>query len=480
MKKILPATIILLALWAILLIPFQIIGQGFLPPDDALWHSAKIISGKDWNEVLVLRDEVRIESHPGWHAILGFIHRISKCDAFALVLFSVIFLFILFAIMPLLFLRYPESWILTLLAISIVGPGWIFRLVLGRPYIMTMAALLLMLFIWPRLKSKKIDYGAVAILTLAIAVTTWVHRTWYMLLIPVVSFLLAREWRASLWILVSSIAGIFIGASFTGHPIILLKQTILHLFLVLGSYETQDTLVGELRPTLIDFNVMMLIIAAMFWRVLRGRWDRRSIDNPAFILIILCFVAGLITKRIWLDIGVVALTVWIANEFEDFFILRLDKASVARIFLTIFLSIATFLSFTSDVSSRWSGCRPKDYLSSADPEQTKWLPGPRGIVYSDDMGVFFRTVFKNPHGDWRYILGSEAAIMPEDDLKILRNIQRNRHTFKSFEPWVKKMKPEDRLIIGGDEDHKPNIPELEWKYAALGTWVGRKPQDIKK
>ncbi|MDO8536031.1 MAG: hypothetical protein Q7S30_03365 [Candidatus Omnitrophota bacterium] len=458
------------------MIPFQIIGYGFLPPDDALWHSAKVISGKNWSEVLVLRSDIKIESHPGWHAVLGFVHRITKCDTHSLVLFSVISLFILFSLIPIFFLRYPESWLLSMLTLSIATSGWISRLVLGRPYIVTMAALLVMFLLWPKLKSKKIDYGAVALLIFVIAMSTWIHRTWYILLIPAVSFLLAREWRASLWIIISSIIGIFIGASFTGHPILFIKQTIFHLLLVSGSGETQDTLVSELRPCLGDFTVIILVSSMLFWRSLRGRWDRKVIDNPVFIVVIISFVAMFITRRVWVDVGMVALALWIANEFEDFLASKINRTSAYRALITIALAVTTYLSFTTDANSRWSGCRPKDYLSSTDPEQAKWLPGAGGIVYSDDMGIFFRTVFKNPHGNWRYILGSEAAIMPEDDLKILRNIQRNRHSYTPFEPWVKKMRPEDRLIIGGTEDCKPKISELEWKYAALGTWVGRKPQ----
>jgi len=476
MRKSLPIIVSIISIWAIALMPFQIIGHGFMPPDDALWHSAKVVSEKNWGEVLVLRDDIKIESHPGWHAILGAVHKAMKWDVHSLVLFSVIALFLLFSLIPIFFLRYPESWLISMLTLSMAASVWVSRLLLGRPYIVTMAALLIIFLLWPRFKEKKIDYGAVSLLIFAIAASTWIHRTWYILLVPILSFLLAREWRASLWLIASSVIGIFIGAAFTGHPIIFIKQTIFHLLLVSGSCETQDALVSELRPALGDFNIVLLVAAMLFWRALRGRWDKKVIDNPVFILVILSFIAGFITRRIWIDVGMVALALWLANEFEDILASKVDRFSIYRIFITIVAAITMYLSFTTDVGSRWSGCRPKDYLSSADPEQAKWLPGNGGIVYSDDMGIFFRTVYKNPHGDWRYILGSEAAIMPADDLKTLRNIQRNRYTYAPFEPWVKKMRPEDRLIIGGIEDCKPKIPELEWKYAARSTWVGRKPK----
>jgi len=32
---------------------------------------AKVVSGKSWNHLPVRRDEIRTDSHPGWHVILG-------------------------------------------------------------------------------------------------------------------------------------------------------------------------------------------------------------------------------------------------------------------------------------------------------------------------------------------------------------------------------------------------------------------------
>lgn len=475
LPDITPLLAILIAIWVILLIPFQIIGHGFLPPDDALWHSAKVVSGKNWADVLVLRDSVKIESHPGWHAILGFVHRITKWNVHSLVMFSVISLFVIFCLIPLFFLRYPEAWLLSLLTLFLASPGWIFRLLLGRPYIFTMCALLMLLFLWPKLKSEKINPGALIALIFITALAAWVHRTWYMLLVPITAFLLAREWRASFFIIISSVAGIFIGAAITGHPVLFMKQTVLHLLLVMGSYENQSALVSELQPSIGDFNIEIVILALMGWRALRGRWNKNIIDNPVFILIILCFIGCFITRRVWVDFGMPAMAVWAAKEYEDFLAVKFGMSSPRRIVLALVLAIVLFMVVTTDAGGRWSACHPQDYLSSSDPEQAPWLPGPGGIIYSDDMSVFFQTVYRNPNGNWRYILGSEAAIMPEEDLKILRNIQRDRWTYKTFEPWVKKMRLNDRLIMRGDEDHKPKIPELEWKYAARGIWVGRKP-----
>ena len=63
--------------------------------------------------------------------------------------FSVVSLFVLagLAVMP--WLRYPEAWLATL-ALSMITVLVPFRLLLGRPYIITIAALLSLLLLWRR------------------------------------------------------------------------------------------------------------------------------------------------------------------------------------------------------------------------------------------------------------------------------------------------------------------------------------------
>lgn len=469
----------LLAIWIILLIPFKVIGYGFLPPDDALRHSAKAISGKPWDQILVLRDDIKMDSHPGWHAILSAIHRVTHWDAHSLVLFSIIFLFALFAITPLLFLRYSESWVVSLTMISIFSAGWIFRLFLGRPYILTMAVFSIICFLWPSLKDKKAGFKTAIFLTVAIALSTWIHCAWYLFALPLAAFFLAREWRAGIVFGACTLLGIAIGASFTGHPVIFIRQTTMHFFLAFGSADTQRLLVGEFQPALPDVSIVMMVLGLLGWQCLRGKWDRKIVDNPVFILAALCFILGAISRRITVDLGIPVIAFWLAGELDKFFSSNLI-ISRRRIILSIAACFVLFLFITSDADSRWSRYKPADYLSAEDPDQKLWLPDPGGIIYSDDMGIFYSTFFKNPDADWRYILGFEPALMPEADLKIYRDIQQGRFTYKCFYPWVNKMRPQDRLIIRGNPDNKPKIPELEWYYAALSTWSGRLPKSPQK
>ena len=132
---------------------------------------------------------------------------------------------------------------------------------------------------------------------------------------------------------------------------------------------------------------------------------------------------------------------------------------------------------SSDDNGRWTRNLNIDYLSMEDEDDAEWLPEAGGIVYSDHMGVFFQTFYKNPTASWRYVLGFEQGMMREDDLKIYRKIQWNYSGYEAFTPWVEKMKPEDRLILHHTPLICPGIEGLEWHYTATDTWIGRLPRE---
>ena len=136
-----PLLVRVLALAVFLVIPFRVLGTGFLPPDDALRHAAKAVSGRSWSEVLVLRDDVVVDPHPGWHAILGFVHRATGADAHALVLTAVVSLFFVLNALPLLSLRRPEAWLVSWLGLCVLDPTALLRFMLGRPFLVSVAAL---------------------------------------------------------------------------------------------------------------------------------------------------------------------------------------------------------------------------------------------------------------------------------------------------------------------------------------------------
>ena len=475
-RELIPVAVFCLAIAVIVCMPLRIMSYGFLPPDDAMRHAAKVISGKNWDQILVVRPEFKMDSHPGWHALLGLVHRVSGCDQDGLVSFSVIFLFTLFCIIPIFFLDFPETWLLSLLACIVIAPTFIFRLFLGRPFMFTMTVVLTLCFLWPRLKDKKTPHAVMGVLTSLIALSTWIHASWYLFALPVVCFFMAREWRAGLRFVICTAAGIIIGASLTGHPYMFLKQTFTHMILALGSVSVQRLLVGEFQPFGGEAMLVLFILVMLAWRKLRGKWDRSAVDNPIFMLAVTGWALGFIASRFYTDWCMPAVIFWVMAEMNGFFREKIGPASWRRAFLAFALSGALFLAVTADVNSRWTYNLTTEYLSQSDPKQAEWLPAAGGIIYSDDMRLFYQTFFKNPKAPWRYILGFEPAMMPPEDLAILRKINWNFQSVKAFEPWVRKMRLQDRLIIRGGSNTKPDIPGLEWYYAATDTWIGRLPR----
>ena len=479
LKDLIPVFVFCLAVAAIVCIPLRVISYGFLPPDDAMRHAAKVISGKNWDQILVLRPEFKMDSHPGWHAILGAVHKMTGCGQDALVAFSVVFLFGLFCLIPIFFLDFPEAWLASVLIVVILAPPLIIRLFLGRPFIFTMSVILALCFLWPRLQAKKTPYPAMGILTALFALSTWIHGSWYLFSLPVLCFFIAREWRTGLRLAISAVTGILIGASLTGHPYLFLKQTLIHMILAFGSVSVQRLLVGEFQSFGGEALIVLFILGMLAWRKMRGRWDPKVIDNPVFILAVTGWVLGFVASRFWTDWGMPAAIFWIMTGYHDLFSEKAEAASWRRGLLALALSTALFLAISADTNSRWTYNLTAEYLTQDNEKQAGWLPEPGGIVYSDDMNIFYQTFFKNPKAPWRYILGFEPAMMPPDDLAILRKIYWNFQSGKAFEPWVRKMRLQDRLIVRGAYNARPAIPGLEWYYAATNTWIGRLPKTPK-
>lgn len=459
----------------ILLISFKVVSYGFIPSDDAMRHVAKAISGKDWVDILVLRPEITMDSHVGWHKLLEFIHKTTGLDKDGLIVFSVMFLFFLFCVSPIFFLKRPEAWLITFLIIVIANFALIFRIFLGRPFIFTMVVVVVLGYLWPHFKKKPIHWPSAIILTILIALATWIHCLWYMFALPVLCFFLVREWRAGFVVSVCSLVGVIIGMIMTGHPLHFFLQTVGHFFHSLGDHTFARQLVPEFRPFNGDVLVVMAVLGMLAWRALRNAWYIKVIYTPIFILAIVSWALGFVVERVWLDWGIPALCVWMALEFEDYLKSSMDSLSMKRVWITLAVACVLFLSVTSDYNSRWTSSKFVQYLSSEKPEHKNWLPGKGGILYSNSMYVFYQTFYANPRADWRYMLGFEPTMMPPEDLAIFRNIQLHYYSAKAYEPWVKKMRPEDRLILTGIG--RPSIKELEWNLTVSNTWVGRLPKN---
>jgi hypothetical protein len=461
----------------IILIPLKIISLGFLPPDDALRHAAKAVSGKSWQQILVMRSDFAIDPSPGWQTILEWLHHLSGCGAEALVVFSVVVLMLMVNLIALPWVRRPEAWLAAVFVAAVFIPSFITRIALGRPYIFTQAILIMLLLLWGREQNQRPRNLTLGLTVLGIAVSAWIHGSWYLWVLPAAAIFFAGLWRPALWYVGCWLTGSFLGSALTGHPWEFLIQSVEHMFGVFGHLVVNRQLEPEMYPSDGDPLAVIVVSVLLLWRASSSRFNPRALLNPIFIMMILGWVLGLRLRRFWWDWGTPAFIVWVALELQDRLDQFLNQESVKRLFITLGLAAGLFLAFTSDFQGRWTKNLTDEYLSLENPDIKDWLPESGGILYAADMSIFFETFYKNPTAPWKYVLGFEPGLMTPENLTVLREIQWNYSDLRTYEPWVKKMRHEDRLVIRAFRaSGAPGIPELEWNYAATDLWVGRLPR----
>ncbi len=467
-----PKTVALILLAAMaLLTPLRIMGLGFLPPDDALRHAAKAISGKPWSEILVMRPEITLDSHPGWHLCLSLLANHIHLNAESLVVFSFVFFFILFTLVPALFLPNPEFWIASLLAVFFCSPMLAFRLMLGRPFIFTCAVICCLMILFEDQRQRRPTAYVAA--TLLIALSVWIHSLWYVYLLPLTAIGFARGLRVLARATALACAGIIIGAVLTGHPIRMLLQSLMHASQAFGSATMTRQLVYEFQPTLPEWPALFLAPVMLLAANACGMNIRTLMISPSLILFGIGFALAFFSSRFWYDVGLPAFIVWITLAMASV----ADRVSMPlrwRMAMAVVTAATACQAVASDLDSRWTRDLQRKFLDASSPAHAGLLPDDGGILYSDDMRLFYETFFKNPNGKWRYVLGFEPAWMTEDNLATFRAIQASE-SFSSFQPWVEKMTPKDRLIIRHALQGTPGIPQLKWTNPFDNLWVGKKP-----
>ena len=469
-----------LAVWAIVIlvvlaIPLKIIGYGFLPADDALRHAAKAVSGKPWPDILVMGPAFEIDHNFGWHFLLRQIYLWSKCSIEGLVLFAIVALFALVNWSALPWLKRPEAWLIALTA-AVLTSDVPLRFLIGRPFILTIAGLLTILFAWQAHGSSPPKWWTAVWMAALITACTFVHGVWYLWALPVAAFFLAGQFRWGWMLVVGWAAGTFLGASLTGHPFESPYQAVVMVSRAFGMHTTQRTLVTEFQPSSGEVLALIILGGLLILRQLVGLKARSMTSNPAFWLACICWVLSFKAWRFTEDWGWPALMVLITCDLQLLLQARFAPDSFKRLALACGLAAMTFLAITNDRGSRWTYNLTQQYLTQDNPDLNGWLPEKGGVLYSSDMTVFYQTFFKNPNADWRYILGYEPAFMPKEDFDVFHKVLWNFGDAKAYEPWVKKMRPQDRLVIRGGRGSPPNIPQLEWEYGVSGIWIGRLPR----
>jgi hypothetical protein len=457
----------------LLAIPLRIIRYGYLPIlDDPVADAAKAVSGRPWTDILILRDYYRLDPHLGWHALLRQIYLVTNATPESLVRLSVVGLFLIVALSALPWLKRPESWLVSLIIVAGVGANFMGRFMMGRPFLVSAAVLVTILFLWHGRREKSPEPGWRVGLSLAalIAIAVLLHGSWYLWSLPVAAFVLAGELRWARTLAIAWIVGTVVAALITGHPFEYPLEVVRMAIDAFG-HATQRTLVTEFRPTPGNLFGLLLIGGVVVMRHVTGLNTRALTSNPAFWLTVIGWVLGYKATRFWEDWGGPAYMVLLATEVQLVLEARLPPDSVKRLGLTAGLAITAFLATTNDVDSRWTFNLGTAYVTQDNPELAGWLPGSGGIWYDADMFFFYQTFFKNPHADWKYMVGFEPAMMPRDDFLTYQTILSSGGDPHAYGPWVAKLRPQDRLAIRSNGP-TPNIPQLEWTHA-VGLWIGR-------
>src|SRR5450432_1631581 len=287
-RRYVPLAVWVIVILVLLAIPLKIISYGYLPGDDALRHAGKAVSGKSWPEILVLNQTYKIDNEFGWNLLLEKIHLWADWNAESLVIFSVVALFILVGWSALPWLTRPEVWLATLTLATLVAAvsG---RMTLGRPYLVTFAVLLTLLFLWQKHGSAPPKKWMLLLATALFALGTFVHGVWYLWVLLLGAFVLAGAFRWAISLGFCWATGVFIGSALTGHPFEYPLQALKLALLAVGAHATTRTMATELQP--FDGNILAMgILGGLL--VLRQQAKLNAVPlarNPAFWLTCICW-----------------------------------------------------------------------------------------------------------------------------------------------------------------------------------------------
>ncbi|BDU76458.1 hypothetical protein [Mesoterricola sediminis] len=465
----------LLVVLALLALPLVLAATGYHPTDDALRHAAQAVDGRPWTEILVLRPGILVDQHQAWHALLRACHAGFGLDAHGLVVLSVVGLAALVLLAPLPWMRVPEAWVCAWVLLWIAGGGQM-RLMLGRPLLVAMAGLLVLLSLWTR-ETRPGPWARWLGTPLVFGVAALLHGSWYLLALIPLAFLAAnRRWEAGRLAL-AWMAGCAAAALATGHPVTFLAGELIHLGHALGPLGQGGLVAAELGPSLGSGLVGCLLLVTLLWAVERGEEGAR-LGDPIFLLALGGWLLGLKVSRFWLDWGLPATALWLARQLEPALAALGERAPGRRLVLALGAGLAAILLVTSADPRRWAERTHANSIAADRPELQGWLPGDGGVIYAANMAVFYDTYYRNPHARWRYVLGFEPTLMPDADLAVYRRAVAAYDDPTVWRPWIARMGPADRLAYVCAYNPRFLFPDLQWAPVGRAVWLGRKPVPV--
>ena len=464
----------LIVIAAALLLCLKILGYGYLPGGDARRHAAHVFTDRDYTQIVVMKPLYSMNHSPGWEWLLRQLQRLTHWNEDGLIAFSIAVPLGFILCVPLFWMRRPEAWLAALLAQLIAIPELMTRLTQGRPYLLTEGVLICLLLAWSKEEAETPPWPKILLSGAAFALSAWMHGAWYLWALLPPAFFLAQRWRAGAWLGACWLGGSFLGGCLTGRPFVFLKQAVMIAVTIQQEHAPARLLVGEFRPSEGEFATLAILAAVYLWSKAQKIKAPPLARQPVFWMILVPWVLGFFADRFWADWGLPAALVWMAMQFDEAMPLLCAEAAPARLAACALIALPLYLDATNDLDQRYTNSLHEPFVDGSQPGLQGWMPDPGGIFYSAQMRFFYNTFYRNPQGDWRYIIGYEPALMPDDDLKILRNIQLSGFAPESFEPWAAKLRPQDRLEI--ESPNRPDLPALEWKNAVSYIWIGRLPR----
>jgi hypothetical protein len=467
--------VILVLAFALLAAGLRIVDYGFVPPDDALRHAASVVADRPYTDVILYDDDMAaVDTTPGWHALLGALNEFGGLDRFALVSFSVFFLFSVFTLSPLFLLRRPEAWAAVLLLAIVVNPGYPVRLALGRPFILSSAAVLYFVLAWDRLVEDPRSRSGLLLCFAAAAVTAWLHSSWFLLYAVPLAALLTGKSRATAALFASVTAGILVGAVLTLQPWTHLTYNVLHVAHTVGAVPPAYR-VSELQPFIGDWGYVTFAVVALLAGATLTELRGFTLRHAGVMTVATAWVLGFSANRFWSDLGLAALLATLALCMDRILVARQRWDAAERALLVVGLAAALYLSISANHGGRWEGSPlpPMASLEYAPGGPDAWLPGEGGVVYSPDQRVFYAMYMLWPNGGWNYALGPERAVMRQQDLDVMLDFL-ERGSWDALRPWVEGLRPEDRLIVNSTGRAPPIFEGTESQPLAGGLIILRR------
>lgn len=435
-------------------------------------HAAFAVDNRTWSEVLVIRESILddVDSHPGWHGYLRVLHTLLDLDTEGLVIASFITTFFVFACVGLYGSGAPLAWMVTLLVLYLLDGGVLMRLMLGRPFAISMAVALAILFLWQR-RERLPKIAEYMITSMLLGVAIYMHPSWYLWLIFPPALLLCGRWEDAFRFGACLLIALLIASMLAQSYYNIVFYPIHHLIVSMTMDPIRRVhLVGEFQPGSGVMFVVFAVVVALAVLTLRGRSWRELVLRLDFCIMVIGWVAGLYVTRFWGDWGSVGFIAWTCWALST---LKFNPAPAVhdKVVVSSLVCAAFFLLVSSDSAGRYS--QPlKDVLMTKPVEELRGdLPDKGGILYSTDMRFFYQTYYRMPAAGFRYVIGFEPGMMRQDDWDTFRRIQLNDGSIESYDHWLKKMTHADRIEMSAP--FKPVVKGFEFiPYA--GKWIGRK------